>query len=80
MLYGPIFVFAAKEFDKRHIWTPDEMDELRDLFAGFFKSGKCPSTADCKKAVTKSRKSHGVIHTQKNDNIKKKVWNMIHKD
>jgi hypothetical protein len=70
---------SSKKHAPRHHWTDAEEKELRRIFSQFFEHKTTPRFPDVKKAIAISKKKGGLIHKLKNENIKKKVWNMLSK-
>jgi hypothetical protein len=61
------------------MWTPSEIDEVKDLFKPWLKNKTLPKPKDVRKAMITSKEHNGEIHKRTKENIKKKIWNMIRK-
>ena len=60
-------------------WTDEEEDELRKIFAKYFRKRKTPGHDEREAGMKKSRKNRGLIHRKTTVQIRKKLSRMIAK-
>ncbi|XP_055958464.1 formin-2-like isoform X1 [Patella vulgata] len=60
-------------------WTPEEDEEIKQLFKKCILKKKRPSPKDCQKALERSKLNGGVLWKRKKDVLKKKMFRLIDK-
>jgi hypothetical protein len=63
----------------RQVWSEEEENEIRKLFAEFFANRVRPKPCDVAQKMKQSCKQRGIIHNRGKDVLKKKVFRMIDK-